>query len=31
MRQLTDEELERMIVDHQVALGYPALPPPSGS
>ena len=28
VRQLSDEELERMIVEHQTALGYPALPPP---
>jgi hypothetical protein len=28
VRQLSDEELERMIVEHQTALGYSALPAP---
>jgi hypothetical protein len=28
VRQLSDEELERMIVEHQQALGYRALPAP---
>ena len=32
VRQLSDEELERMILEHGQALGYPrTLPPPSGS